>query len=65
MVSVGIGPEVSEERSASVSDHSQLDSISSSLSSPSVTSDGRISEGQWLISRSEGQVAGLAVDNSE
>nr|KAG5700702.1 hypothetical protein BaRGS_029067 [Batillaria attramentaria] len=65
---VGTGPQMEERRSPSPqrqrttsTDQSELDSVSTS-SSPSDTFNDNISEGQWLVSRSEGQVAGLPLD---
>lgn len=66
MLSVGVGPETqrspSPQRQRTLStDHSDLES-ESSPSSASDTNNDNISEGQWLVSRSEGQVAGLPLD---
>ncbi|XP_070179880.1 TALPID3 protein-like [Littorina saxatilis] len=71
MMSVEVGTETVKEqprspspqrrRSASL-DQSELDSLSSPSDATDTFND-NISEGQWLVSRSEGQVAGLPLDN--
>ncbi|XP_076442428.1 uncharacterized protein LOC143281225 isoform X2 [Babylonia areolata] len=70
VISVAVGTETMTEQRRSPSpqrrqrgeDPSELDSLSSPSSATDTFND-NISEGQWLVSRSEGQVAGLPLDN--
>ena len=50
-----------QRRRTTSMDQSELDSLSSASTTTDTFND-NISEGQWLVSRSEGQVAGLPVD---
>ena len=53
-------PSPQRRRSSSV-DQSEVDSLSSASTATDTVND-NVSEGQWLVSRSEGQVAGLPLD---